>query len=57
MKKIRNIKKKKHDQIVNDYEKIKSLHLSKLANKILKDDERRDNSRSKNVNGDFWDKF
>ena len=57
MKKRKSIKKKKHDQIVNDYEKIKSRHLEKLAYKILKDEERRDNLRSKNVNGDFWDKF
>ena len=57
MKKGKNIKRKKHDQIINDYEKIKRRHLEKLANKILKDDERRDNLRSKNVNGDFWNKF
>jgi uncharacterized membrane-anchored protein YhcB (DUF1043 family) len=56
-KKTRNIKKKKHDQIINDYDKIKSKHLEKLANKILKDEEKRDNLRSKNINGKFWDKF
>ena len=57
-KKIRNIKKhKKHDQIVNDYDKIKSRHLEKLANKMLKDEEKRDNLRSKNIKGDFLDKF
>ena len=57
MKKTRNIKRKKHDQIVNDYDKIKSRHLEKLANKILKDEEKRDNLRLKNINGDFWNKF
>ena len=57
MKKTRNIKRKKHDKIVKDYDKIKSKHLEKLANKILKDEERRDNLRSKNINGDFWNKF
>ena len=57
MKKTRNIKRKKHDQIVNDYDKIKSRHLETLANKILKDEEKRDNLRSKNINGDFWNKF
>ena len=57
MKKTRNIKRKKHDRIVNDYDKIKSRHLEKLADKILKDEERRDNLRSKNINGDFWNKF
>ena len=57
MKKIKSIKKKKHDQIVNDYDKIKSRHLEKLANKILKDEERRDDLRSKDIKGDFLDKF
>ena len=57
MKKRKSIKNKKHNQIINDYDKIKSIHLEKLAYKMLKDEERRDNLRSKNVNGDFWDKF
>tara|TARA_R100001244_G_C5151820_1_gene129760 strand:- start:995 stop:1168 length:174 start_codon:yes stop_codon:yes gene_type:complete len=57
MKKIKSIKKKKHDQIVKDYDKIKSRHLEKLANKILKDEERRDDLRSKDIKGDFLDKF
>ena len=57
MKKIKNIKRKKHDRIINDYDKIKSRHLENLANKMLKDEDRRDNLRSKNINGDFWDKF
>ena len=57
MKKTRNIKRKKHDQIVNDYDKIKSRHLEKLANKMLKDEERRDNLRSKTIKGNFLDKF
>ena len=56
-KKTRNIKIKNHDQIINDYDKIKSKHLEKLANKILKDEEKRDNLRSKNINGNFWEKF
>jgi len=57
MKKTRNIKKNKHHQIVNDYDKIKSRHLEKLADKMLKDEERRDNLRSKNIKGNFLDKF
>jgi|TARA_R110000803_G_scaffold115646_1_gene184157 hypothetical protein len=57
MKKTRNIKKTKHDRIVNDYDKQKEKHLERLANKMLKDEEKRDNLRSKNINGDFWDKF
>ena len=57
MKKTRNIKRKKHDRIVNDYDKIKSRHLEKLANKILKDEERRDKLRSKPIKGNFLDEF
>ena len=57
MKKTRNIKRKKHDQIVNDYDKIKSRHLEKLANKILKDEEKRDNLRLKAIKGEFLNKF
>ena len=56
-KKTRNIKRKKHDQIVNDYDKIKSKHLEKLANKMLKDEEKRDNLRLKTIKGEFLDKF
>ncbi len=57
MKKTRNIKRKKHDQIVNDYDKIKSRHLEKLASKMLKDEEKRDNLRLKTIKGEFLDKF
>ena len=57
MKKTRNIKRKKHDQIINDYDKIKSRHLEKLASKMLKDEEKRDNLRLKTIKGEFLDKF
>ena len=57
VKKTRNIKKSKHDQIVNDYDKIKSKHLEKLANKMLKDDEKSNKLKSKNIKGNFLDKF
>ncbi len=56
-KKTRNIKRKKHDQIVNDYENQKKKHLERLANKILKDEERRDNLRAKKEKGERWNKF
>ena len=56
-KKTRNIKKSKHDQIVNDYDKIKSKHLEKLANKMLKDDERNELLKTKKIKGDFLTKF
>jgi len=57
MKKTRNIKRKKHDQIINDYDKIKSRHLEKLANKMLKDDEKNNRLKSKQLKGNFLNKF
>jgi len=57
MKKARNIKRKKHDQIINDYDKIKSRHLEKLANKMLKDDEKYNKLKSKQIKGNFLDEF
>jgi|TARA_R100000541_G_scaffold39043_1_gene46854 hypothetical protein len=48
---------KKHKSIVKDYDKQKSKHLEKLASKILKDEERRDNLRSKTMKGDFLKNF
>ena len=57
MKKTRSIKRKKHDQIVNDYDKIKSRHLEKLANKMLKDDEKYSKLKSKQIKGKFFNKF
>ena len=58
VKKIKSLKKhKKHDQIINDYDKIKSKHLEKLANKMLKDDDKNSKLKNKNIKGDFLDKF
>lgn len=57
MKKTRNIKRKKHDQIINDYDKIKSRHLEKLANKMFKDDEKYNKLKSKQIKGNFLDEF
>jgi hypothetical protein len=36
IKKIKSIKKKKHEKIVNDFEKSKQHHLERLATKMLK---------------------
>ena len=60
--KIANMRKgksyhKKHQAIVNDYDNQKAKHLEKLASKILKDEERRDNLRSKTMKGDFLKNF
>ena len=55
-KRTRNIKKK-HDNIVNDYDKQKSKHLEKLATKMLKQKEKEDQLRNKPINRDFLDLF
>ena len=57
MKKTRNIKKGKHDRIVKDYDKQKEKHLEKLATKMLKDEERNQKLKDKNINTDFLDLF
>ena len=57
MKKTRNIKKKKHQQIVNDYDKIKSRHLEKLADKMLKNDEKAQKLKKYNIKPNFLDKL
>jgi hypothetical protein len=51
------MKKKKHNKIVNDYEKIKSKHLDKLAKKMLDNDEKFSKLKSKTMKGKFLDKF
>jgi hypothetical protein len=56
-KKTRNIKRSKHDKLVNDYDKQKEKHLERLANKMLKDDEKNNRLKNKNIKGDFLDKF
>lgn len=57
-KRTRNIKrKKKHQEIITDYEGVKSKHLEKLASKMLKKDEINNKLKEKNIKGDFLDKF
>jgi len=50
-------KNKKHEEIVRDYDKIKSRHLEKLATKMLKNDEKHEKLKEKNVKGDFLNLF
>jgi|TARA_R110000782_G_scaffold168322_1_gene260406 hypothetical protein len=57
MKKTRNIKNKKHNKIVKDYDKQKENHLEKLATKMLKNDEKIQKLKSKQIKGDFLDNF
>ena len=47
------MKKKKHDKIVNDYDKIKSKHLEKLAKKMLDNDEKQQNLKKYKLKGNF----
>ena len=51
------VKHKKHDKIVKDYDKQKSEHLDKLATKILKNDERNQKLKEKNINDNFLNLF
>jgi len=56
-KKTRNIKRSKHDKLVNDYDKQKEKHLERLANKMLKGEDKKERLRSKTIKGDFLNKF
>jgi hypothetical protein len=57
MKKVKNIKHKKHNKIVKDYDKQKEKHLENLATKMLKNDEKLEKLKSKQIKGDFLKKF
>ena len=56
-KRTRNIKRKKHDSIVDDYDKQKAKHLDKLAKKMLDNDEKFSRLRDKNIDDSFLDLF
>jgi len=51
------MKNKKHNKIVKDFDKQKEKHLEKLATKMLKDDERNQKLKSKQINTDFLNLF
>ena len=51
------MKNKEHHKIIKDYEKQKSRHLEKLADRILKDDEKLQRLKEKNINPDFLNLF
>ena len=48
---------KKHHKITKDYDKQKSKHLEKLTDKILKNDEKSNQLKSKTMKGDFLENF
>lgn len=51
------MKKKKHNDIINDYDKIKSKHLDQLASKMLANDEKMNQLKGKEINPKFLDLF
>ena len=51
------MKNKKHDKLVRDYDKQKQRHLERLGTKLLKDDEKNQKLRSKNIDPGFLNLF
>lgn len=51
------MKSKKHERITNDYQKAKSKHLEKLADKMLENDEKFSTLKNKKTKGKFLDNF
>lgn len=51
------MKKKKHNDVINDYDKIKSKHLDNLASKMLANDEKMNRLKGKDINLNFLDLF
>ena len=56
MKKIKSLNKKYH-KITTDYGKQKSKHLERLTDKMLKNDEKAQQLKSKSIKGDFLKNF
>jgi hypothetical protein len=51
------MKNKKYNKIVKDFDKQKSKHLEKLATKMLKDDDRNEKLKTKEINPKFLNLF
>jgi hypothetical protein len=51
------MRKKKHEDIITDYDRIKSKHLDNLATKMLANDEKMNKLKDKNINTNFLDLF
>jgi hypothetical protein len=51
------MKNKKHNKIVNDYDKQKSKHLNRLATKMLDNDEKFRKLQDKKIEGNFLKNF
>ena len=54
---MEKVKNKKHDKIVKDYDKRKSIHLDKLAKKMLDNDKKFNKLRERNIDDSFLDLF
>jgi len=56
MRKVKLLNKK-HHKITQDYDKQKSKHLEKLTDKMLKNDEKTNQLKSKPIKGNFLKNF
>ena len=56
-RRTRNIKKRKHDKIVRDFDKTKEKHLERLADKMLEKEEQNQRLKEKQINTDFLELF
>ena len=56
MRKIKSLNKK-HHKITRDYDKQKSKHVEKLTDKMIKNDEKAQQLKSKQIKGDFLKNF
>jgi hypothetical protein len=54
---IKNIKHKKHESIVDDYETQKRKHIEKLATKMLDNQDKIDKLKQKNINKNILNLF
>lgn len=57
MKKGKDIKNRKHNKIVRDYESTKNKHLEKLATQMLDAHDKLDKLKEKKVKGNFLNLF
>jgi hypothetical protein len=48
---------KKHQDLVDDYDKAKQKHLKKIASKMLAKDEKWQKFKAKNIDPDYLDLF
>lgn len=56
-KRTRNIKSRKHDKLVKDYDTQKEKHLERLAKKMLDNDEKFSRLKEKRIDDSFLDLF